>query len=866
MRRWGLFAISSIIAVLAAIYLLPSFVLSQAPAAPTNLRATTPSVIIRTLTVSKSGSGSGTVTGTGISCGSDCSHNHVDGTAVTLTASPDAGSTFTGWTLSPSGACSGIGLCNVVMNIARGVTATFNIASSSEVLLEDFITLRNSHNTAPGQDLRLWQEYPVGSQTTSIVSQRLQVVVPTTGTACGAGNQGPNPCIYISFFPYPYTAPGGFAKHYIKSGTWDANFNRLIFWAKTTGTFTGQIGSAHTFGTYSKPASDTDPNNQGRHFYHHLAGPWTANRWTKIILNRMVQHEVGADPNINHPENPTTTSVPPVNYFDGFTRFYVGDYPGTNNTTWTYDDFRFSLISGEPDTEIATLMAHYTGSRYEVSWQARKNVARTFEVRYKSTSMKPDAFLTGTNGGTTTSPGSAFGGTFWSSPNIAEMTDIYVAIRVQGQTAFSEIHLPLGGLAAAVANPLALPVATTAHTPLITAYNALNVPNLVIAGSYLDPRTSVKVYRITNNAFPGSGASYGHDYSEGNNEISLPHTGTTRTILLRQFGGSFNFGRWLVDFTPGSPPTISNARQLTGILAPWSDIAFTFSSNPATPYYAYVASGDGSVIRRVDFRAGVMAEVSGGGWPVTGETQATWLHQSDLDAFFTWMRFGSTVVVGYEPSSGTKKTVNVADLDEPRIDRGGRYVGLTVVPANGLAGISVWDWGVNAAAPATIVWSEPYTNPSLNRPFAHVGSARRRWYGVSWDLPEPAQFSRWIPDVVQSDTDIGGPAIGRLIYGNCNWNQNPADLRDQWCLFHTYNNGVGLVPSGGGTGWLAPGGMVFITENGQRRLLGHPYNTLSIYERNTFAKSSPDGFYVIFTSDMNGSGRTDIFLAEVPVL
>jgi len=72
----------------------------------------------------------------------------------------------------------------------------------------------------------------------------------------------------------------------------------------------------------------------------------------------------------------------------------------------------------------------------------------------------------------------------------------------------------------------------------------------------------------------------------------------------------------------------------------------------------------------------------------------------------------------------------------------------------------------------------------------------------------------------------------------------------------------GLQSSGGG--WLAPGGMVLITPNGQRRLLGHPYNTGTNYTFYSFVRLAPDGRYVLFTSDMDGSGRNDVFLAELP--
>jgi PKD repeat protein len=75
------------------------------------------------LTVSGQGSGSGQVTSSpaGIACPPVCQAGFDPGTAVTLTASPDAGSIFTGW----SGDCSGTGACQITMNQARSVTANF---------------------------------------------------------------------------------------------------------------------------------------------------------------------------------------------------------------------------------------------------------------------------------------------------------------------------------------------------------------------------------------------------------------------------------------------------------------------------------------------------------------------------------------------------------------------------------------------------------------------------------------------------------------------------------------------------------------------------------------------------------------------
>jgi hypothetical protein len=76
-----------------------------------------------TLSVLKTGDGTGTVTSSpgGIDCGATCSAAFDDGTVVTLTATPDSGSEFTGWT----GGCAGTGPCTVTMSGDVTVGATF---------------------------------------------------------------------------------------------------------------------------------------------------------------------------------------------------------------------------------------------------------------------------------------------------------------------------------------------------------------------------------------------------------------------------------------------------------------------------------------------------------------------------------------------------------------------------------------------------------------------------------------------------------------------------------------------------------------------------------------------------------------------
>ena len=116
-----------------------------------------------TLTVSKTGTGSGTVTDTGINCGTDCSEAYNLGTSVTLTATPDANSTFAGW--STSWACG-----NTVTFTYKGSPVTYGtVASQGKCWLNrnlgasQVATLYNDSN-AYG-DLFQWGRLGDGHQT-----------------------------------------------------------------------------------------------------------------------------------------------------------------------------------------------------------------------------------------------------------------------------------------------------------------------------------------------------------------------------------------------------------------------------------------------------------------------------------------------------------------------------------------------------------------------------------------------------------------------------------------------------------------------------------------------------------------------------
>lgn len=98
---------------------------------------------VYTLTVKKEGNGTGTVTGdSGIHCGSvaGCSKEYPAGTMVTLTATADPRSVFTGWS---GGGCSGTLPCKVTMDTSKRVEAHF-----TRLIRLTFTTIGNGYGYA----------------------------------------------------------------------------------------------------------------------------------------------------------------------------------------------------------------------------------------------------------------------------------------------------------------------------------------------------------------------------------------------------------------------------------------------------------------------------------------------------------------------------------------------------------------------------------------------------------------------------------------------------------------------------------------------------------------------------------------------
>jgi len=144
------------------------------------------------LSVVRTGTGGGVISSedTKINCGTACLGAYVPGSAVTLNAVPDTGSSFAGW----GGACTGTGPCQVTMTDFKSVTAHFNSPSPETYALAVTKTGSGSgkvRSPYPGIDCG-----PTCSQTYTKGSQVALVAWPDPGSiftgwagACsGTGN------------------------------------------------------------------------------------------------------------------------------------------------------------------------------------------------------------------------------------------------------------------------------------------------------------------------------------------------------------------------------------------------------------------------------------------------------------------------------------------------------------------------------------------------------------------------------------------------------------------------------------------------------------------------------------------------------
>jgi hypothetical protein len=347
----------------------------------------------------------------------------------------------------------------------------------------------------------------------------------------------------------------------------------------------------------------------------------------------------------------------------------------------------------------------------------------------------------------------------------------------------------------------------------------------------------VKIWKATSSAVPTSNAGAGHDYGEGGNQVSRGWgvNGNTHTILIRGDGMPY----YIVDFTRGLG--FHNYRRLP--VQPRRDLNASFSSVAGQERILYIHTGS----QLVRFNTATMQTENTGFFPLLHDAYA-WLHQDMNDTWFTGLLSDNQTVWVWNSKTNQYWTHNESWTNEPHLERNGRYVVLT--SGGSPSTVLVWDLSNNTFGPQQSVLY-----------FSHLASLRGRWIAVDNRVNAPPPLDRY--QVVNGSLTYT-PAIlnnsaGYETNNSGNWIQSQDD-DTQWA----YISGVDEQP------WnsllLVNRGISLVRADGSdARLLCHHYTHKPNYFDNAWGQPSPDGKVVIFNSNMNGSGRYDLFAVEVPL-
>jgi phospholipase C len=201
-----------------------------------------------TLSVSLQGTGTGTVTSspTGINCGTTCSASFPTGSMVTLTATPAAGATFTGW----GAPCSGTGTCVITLAQSTSVVANFGGTASTYNLSVNLLASTGSSNVASGGTVT---SSPAG------ISCQWQSTVQT-GTCAATFNAGTQVTLNATLDPNSYLASwgGDCSGHGVCSVTMSSNqlvdanlnpwpINHIVFFAQENRSFDHYFGAMRDY-------------------------------------------------------------------------------------------------------------------------------------------------------------------------------------------------------------------------------------------------------------------------------------------------------------------------------------------------------------------------------------------------------------------------------------------------------------------------------------------------------------------------------------------------------------------------------------------------------------------------------------------
>jgi hypothetical protein len=415
-------------------------------------------------------------------------------------------------------------------------------------------------------------------------------------------------------------------------------------------------------------------------------------------------------------------------------------------------------------------------------------------------------------------------------------------------------------------DPTLLPAATGQAAVSASAYTALpyynaagtqlgtNPRNMPVGAYYLDPTTGAKVVRLTSPSAPfaaGSGAWMSAvDYAEGGLRIGRP-SGTSYPIPVvpTATGGGQAYRLLTFDLSTFAVGVRGSA--------PGNTLEITRAMSYVTPNVMYtLASG---VLRKWNVAGATPVEIVSAPFPkdlnayLHGGGSFFWFQGDVNDRWFCMMAGGSGPwLVGFDAQTNTVTEKSVSGIDEPKMDRDGRYVWVR--------GGTPYVWDMQANTLTQVGGAAPsydgHGGVTRGYAFGNPNDGRAGW---SINLRSASPTFQYLGNAFNLDN----------IYLQGGWvDQAAGGTTAQW---------VGLGYQTGGGGEPAPvkyryGALgLYKLDGSDHRLLANAYNSGNVnglpdyYANTLWPNLAPDGKFLLFKSNqLVAAGFSSLFAALVP--